>query len=237
MTATSSSAHPHTEFLTLLPAIERHANVVFRGRAPAEREEATAVAVAAAFAGYSRLAAQGRNPLRDFASSLVTYAVLHAKSGRSVGSRTSTTDALSPLAQRKRGFRVEPLPTSSGIARDRLNSTADRRRHDEFDEQLRDNTKSPVPDQAAFRIDFPDFLAGLGNRDLALARFLALGHAAQVAAARFGMSEGRVSQLRKAWREQWCRCQGEAVDARPRGRDASVVDRRSENIRPTGSEM
>jgi len=214
MTTTSSSAHPHTDFLTLLPAIERHAHFVFRGHPPAEREEATAVAIAAAFAGYVRLAAQGRNPVRDFASGLVTYAVLHAKSGRQVGSPSSTTDALSPLAQRKRAFRVEALPTSSGVERDRLNSTADRRRHDEFEEWLRDNTRSAVPDQVAFRLDFPPFLAGLGRRDRTLARFLALGHSAHVAAARFGMSEGRVSQLRRAWRERWCKSQGEDVDNR-----------------------
>lgn len=215
MTITSLSAHPHTEFLTLVPAIERHASIVFRGRSPVEREEATAVAVAAAFVGYVRLVEQGRNPLRDFASSLATYAVLHAKSGRQVGSRTSTTDVLSPLARRKRGFKVESLPTTSGIVRDHLNSTADRRRHDEFDEQLRDNTQTPIPDQAAFRIDFPEFLGSLGNRDCALVRFLALGHSAHLAAARFGMTEGRVSQLRKSWRERWCQSQDEVVDGRP----------------------
>jgi hypothetical protein len=79
---------------------------------------------------------------------------------------------------------------------------------------LRDNTRSAVPDQAAFRIDFPAFLAELGPRDQTLARFLALGNSAQVAADRFGLSEGRVSQLRKTWREWWCQSQGEGVDGR-----------------------
>jgi hypothetical protein len=214
MSTMTSSAHPHAGFLTLLPSIERHAKVVFRGHPPAEREEATAVAVAAAFAGYVRLAARGKNPERDFASSLVTYAVLHAKSGRQVGSGSSTTDALSPLARRKRGFKIEPLPSSPGVARDRLYSTAGRRQRDEFDEYLRDNTRSAVPDQAAFRIDFPNFLGSLGRRDRELIRFLAQGNSAKVAAARFRLSEGRVSQLRRTWREQWCRSQDEAVDSR-----------------------
>jgi hypothetical protein len=214
MSTMSTSAHPHAGFLKLLPAIECHANVVFRGHASAEREEATAVAVAAAFAGYVCLAAQGNNPERDFASGLVTYAVLHAKSGRQVGSRSSTTDALSPLARWKRGFRVEPLPTSSDVGRDRIRSTVDRRRYTEIDERLQDNTRSPVPVQAAFRIDFPNFLRGLGRRDHELAQFLALGHSAQAAAAKFGLSEGRISQLRRTWREQWCQCQGETVSIR-----------------------
>jgi hypothetical protein len=211
MNTTSMSSHPHAEFLTLVPAIERHAQVVFRSHAPAEREEATAVAVAAAFVGYVRLAAQGQNPARDFASALVTYAVLHAKSGRQIGSRTSTTDAMSPLARRKRGFRVESLSAASAAPREFVSRRHERGRQDGLEERLRDNTRTPVPDQAAFRIDFPAFLSSLGRRDRALARFLANGNAAQAASARFGLSDGRVSQLRRAWREQWQRSQGEAV--------------------------
>jgi hypothetical protein len=146
-------------------------------------------------------------------------AVLHTRVGRQVGSRNSTTDVLSPLTQRKRGFKVESLPTSSVIAHERLSSTPDRLRHDEFEEWLRDNTRSPVPDQAAFRVDFPTFLASLGRRDRTLARFLALGHPSHVAATRFGMSAGRVSQLRRAWRERWRQAQGEEMDSRPRDRN------------------
>jgi hypothetical protein len=199
------------EFLQLIPIVERQARFAFRGRPEADREEAAAEAVAAAYASYVGLKARGRNPVRDFPTALAAYAVLHVKAGRQMGSRNNSTDALSPLAQRKRGFRVEPLPNSFGVARDRLQSTNDRRRQDEFEEHLRDNTRSAVPDQAAFRIDFPAFLAELGPRDRTLARFLALSNSAQVAADRFGLSEGRVSQLRKTWREWWCRFQGEEV--------------------------
>jgi hypothetical protein len=206
------AGHSTVEFLDLIPIVERQARFAFRGRPEADREEAAAEAVAAAYASYVSLKARGKDPVRDFPSALAAYAVLHVKAGRRVGSKNSTTDALSPLAQRKRGFRVESLRTSSGAARDRVHSTSDRRRQDEFDEHLRDNNRSAVPDQAAFRIDFPEFLGSLGNRDRALVRFLALGNTGQVAAARFGMSEGRVSQLRKTWRERWCQYQGGAVD-------------------------
>jgi hypothetical protein len=116
--------------------------------------------------------------------------------------------------RRRRPHCSQPhFPIPFGVARDRLQSTPDRRRRqDEFEEHSRDDTRSAVPDQAAFRIDFPEFLAGLGPRDRTLARFLALGNSAQIAADRFGLSEGRVSQLRKTWREAWCAFQGEAVD-------------------------
>jgi hypothetical protein len=205
------------EFLELIPIVERQVRFAFRGRSAADREEAAAEAVAAAYASYVGLKSRGKDPVRDFPTALAAYAVLHVKAGRLMGSGNSTTDALSPLAQRKRGFRVESLPTSSGAARDRVHATSDRRRQDEFQEQLRDNTRSAVPDQAAFRIDFPDFLGSLGNRDRAFVRFLALGNTGQVAAARFGMSEGRVSQLRKTWRERWCQFQGDVVEGRRDG--------------------
>ena len=124
MTTAFSSANPHAGFLSLLPAIERRARATFRGRPIAEQEEATAVAVAAAFVAYVRLANQGRDPVRDFPASLVSYAILHSKSFRQVGSRTSAVDALSPLAGRKQGFRVESLSASASVPSTRFSPTA-----------------------------------------------------------------------------------------------------------------
>jgi hypothetical protein len=84
---------------------------------------------------------------------------------------------------------------------------------------MRDNTATPVPAQVAFRLDWPAFLRTLGRRDRALADYLALGHGATSAARRFGLSIGRVSQLRGAWCRAWRRFQG-AGTARP-GRNRS----------------
>jgi len=70
-----------------------------------------------------RLNARGKNPLRDFPSALVAYAVLHAK-GRPPDQQPQQHDRrfLSPLAHRSGASKVEPLPAFPGIARDRLNS-------------------------------------------------------------------------------------------------------------------
>ena len=51
--------------------------------------------------------------------------------------------------------------------------------------------------------------------------FLALGHAGNVAAARFGLTAGRVSQLRREWRQRWRHSQCEDVDDGFRDRDTS----------------
>ena len=75
------------------------------------------------------------------------------------------------------------------------------------------HTRTPVPDQAAFRLDFPPFLASLSERDRRLAAYLALGHSAVAAARRFGLSPGRVTQLRQRWCRQWRIRQGEETPA------------------------
>jgi hypothetical protein len=221
-------AHPQAGFLTLLPVVERHARVMFRGRPAADREEAIAEAVAAAFVSYVRLRARGRHPARDFPSAMAAYAVLHVQNGRHVGGPSSSVDVLSPATQRKHGFRVESL-VSTRTSPARLDLDVRRQRElDAFDERLRDNTRTAVPEQAAFRIDFPAFLRGLSFRDRRLARFLALGHSATEAAARFRLSLGRVSQLRHRWRRDWLGSQGE-------GPGGQIPSWRQVLARPSGS--
>ena len=63
--------------------------------------------------------------------------------------------------------------------------------------------KVRVPEQAAFRIDFPAWRAGLSARDRAVADALAAGERTGDVAARFGLSPARVSQLREAFRLSW----------------------------------
>ena len=226
MTTTFSPANPHAGFLSLLPAIERRARATFRGRPIAEQEEATAVAVAAAFVAYVRLANQGRDPARDFPATLVSYAVLHSKSFRQVGSRTSAVDALSPLARRKQGFRVESLSVSACVPSTRFSPTEGDGRMWDLKDRLTDNTRTAVPEQVAFRLDFPEFVGTLGARDRAMAGYLAMGHSANAVAGRFGLTAGRVSQLRREWRKNWRRSQGEeeggenAGTARPTARSS-----------------
>ena len=64
---------------------------------------------------------------------------------------------------------------------------------DAYEERLRDNTVTPPPDAAAFRIDWSHFLATLSARDRQLAHFLSLGHAGKAAARKFRLSPDRVT--------------------------------------------
>ena len=57
-------------------------------------------------------------------------------------------EVLSPVAQRKGGFRVEHLPASTHSPHEQLYATPrGQALLDAFEERLRDNTLTPVPDQ------------------------------------------------------------------------------------------
>jgi len=45
--------------------------------------------------------------------------------------------------------------------------------------------------------------------------YLSLGHQGKKAASKFGVSPGRVTQLRQRWCHEWRRCQGDAGDTAP----------------------
>ena len=205
------SKGPHADFLTLIPIVTRHARIVFRHRPAAEREEAVAEAVAAAFESYLALKARGQDPVRDFPSVMATFAVLHVKTGRHVGGHQSTTDVLSPQAQARHHFQVASLSRDtppSDWQRDGLRPN----RHvtNVYEERLQDNRQTPVPDQVAFRMDWPAFLQTLSERDRRMALALAEDRPASEVAVRFGLSRARVTQLRQQWCQEWRAFQEEA---------------------------
>lgn len=182
-------------FVALLPAIRAHARIAFRALRPEARDDAIQEAVANACVAYVRLVQLGKQDLA-YPSALVRFAVKHYWAGRRVGSSMNSGDVLCRHAQRHRGFQVEQL--DAGYAGRKG-----------WSEALADNTRSPVPDQVAFRIDFPAWLAGQNCRDRRLARFLALGNCPAEAADRFGISRARISQIRQELRESWAEFQGD----------------------------
>src|SRR5262249_9584525 len=103
----------------------------------------------------------------------------------------------SPVAQRRHGFAVRSLPGHST-----LHGNA-------WDEALIENTRSEVPDQVAFRIDFPAWRRTLAERDRRLLGPLVTGERTGRAAKRFGISSGRVSQKRQEFRQGWARFVGD----------------------------
>jgi hypothetical protein len=147
--APSAPAHPaasdalQQHFLSILPRIERHARVYFRHlRCPGKKEDAVAETVAVAWKWYLRATARGKD-VSQFASALAGYAVRHVRCGRKVWGKERLNDVLAPLCQQRRNLVVGKLADVRVQTGNPL--------HD----ALADNTRSHVPDQAAFRLDFP----------------------------------------------------------------------------------
>ena len=109
---------------------------------------------------------------------------------------------MSPAAQRMQGFRVEELMPPA--IHERLRSEPfGQRLHDAFEERLRDNTQTPVVEQVVFRCDFPAWLGTLSARNRRVVDDLVAGERTGDVAQKFGLSPGRVSQLRRQFAGDW----------------------------------
>ena len=76
---------------------------------------------------------------------------------------------------------------------------------------LVEDRKAGPADTAAARIDFGDWLLTLGGRRRGIAETLAEGETTSVTAAKFRVSLGRISQLRRELRDDWERFHGECA--------------------------
>ncbi len=193
----------HAHFLSILPRIELHARVAFRGvRCPGRRADCVQEAVCVAWAWFLRIKERGQKDVDTFVSALAGFAVRHVRSGRKLCRQESSKDALSPLAQRKHGFTARSLPAhDTGNA---LNTALD---------NLVDNAATPPPDQAAFRLDFPRWFGSLVEKKRRVAEDMMMGNTTQELAPMHGLSQGRVSQLRRELHASWRRFHGERVFA------------------------
>jgi hypothetical protein len=181
---------------SVMPRVVAHGRCYCRHLRAERQEEAVAEMVALAWKWHLRLAERGKDATR-FPTAIAGFAARAVGSGRRLAGMDRARDALSPLAQRRRGFAVGKLPDCSTLDGSPL------------DEALHDSTKSPPDEMAALRIDLPRWLATLGTRDRRIALDMALGFRTQELAAAYRLSAARVSQLRRQFHRSWRQFQGE----------------------------
>ena len=191
-TICQTTPRPHDDFLGILPVVTKYACLLFRNWPPSDREDALAETVARAFVTFINLKHQGRNPF-EFPSKIAVRSVQRVRDGRHVGQPCNSRDLLSRKSQFCREIDVQ--------------------RVGELQDALVDNTRTPVPDQVCFRCDFPAWLRTLSRRDCRIALRLARGNSTSEVAKRFGVSRGRISQLRRELCNSWRVYQGEVVAA------------------------
>jgi hypothetical protein len=177
-------------FVAHLPRFVAHARFAFRRVAcPEARADRVAEALALAWKHFVALARRGKRPER-FVTTLALRCTQAVKAGRRMAGSERGRDVLSPVARVRHGFSVARLPD-----RDRAVD-----RHPlpgELAEALDDNTRSPVPEQAAFRLDFPRWRASRRRRDRKVLDVLAAGERTEDVARRFRISPGRVTGLQR----------------------------------------
>jgi hypothetical protein len=207
-----SSSHLHAAFLSILPRIELHARVYFRGiRCPQRKDDAVAETLAISWRWFVRLVERGKDPLA-FPVVLASYAARAVRCGRRLCGQEHGKDALSSLAQQRHGFRAEALPYST-VSRheERYGAVRGQQQQDAFEERLRDNTQTPVPEQVCFRIDFPEWLTTLAPRERRLVRAMGESERTLDLSKQFDLSPARISQLRRELHNEWRRFLGDDV--------------------------
>jgi DNA-directed RNA polymerase specialized sigma24 family protein len=181
----------------LVPQVRAHAEYAFRFvRCEQARADCVAETVALAWKGFLALARRDKDP-STFVTTFARRCTQAVRAGRRLAGRESGRDVLAPAARHGRGFTVGRLPdhtTPHGGA---------------WQEGLVDNTRSRVDEAVALRCDFRCWLGTLAERDRRLVEDMTLGHRTGELARMFGISAGRVSQLRRQYHAAWRRFHGD----------------------------
>ena len=185
-------------FVNMLPSILKCLGMAFRTLTPERRSEAIEEGVANTYVAYYQLVKRGKENLA-FASVLARFAVSQFRAGRRVGGRLNGQDVSSLYAQKQKKFRMGRL--------DRFDPVEGL-----WKEAIVEDYKTPPADQAVFRIDFSQWLDTLPPRDRQIAEALADGHRTKDVAVRFGLTLGRVSQLRREFEKSWLAFHGEEAE-------------------------
>ncbi len=201
----------HSAFLEMLPSIQRHARISFRHLDPEAREELVQEVVANSLVAFHRLFSLGKTELA-YPSVLARYGVAQARDGRRVGGHLNVNDVMSRYAQRRRGFEVEWI-----------------------DHMMPEDRTATPAEVATARIDIRAWLETLSRRNRAIASLLAVGESTGATAKRFGLSSGRISQLRGELCESWEKFQGaDGWRGQPSDgwKDASTMEPEARDNRP-----
>ena len=184
------------QFLILVPAIRRQAKFAFQRRGAEAQEELVQEVTANAYRAWVRLMNNGRSEV-VFPTPLAQFAIRQVRTGRRVGCRSNINDVLSLHA-----CRIHRVKVSRLMQREAGTDVC-------YQLLVEDRHAGPA-ETAAARIDVAQWLNTLPRRYRQMDQALALGNTTGAVARQFGLSAGRVSQLRGWFRKQWERFQSGA---------------------------
>ena len=180
----------------MIPGIQKQLRFAFRHSPAAVRQERIDDALAQAFVLFAHLVLRKRVRFAH-PTALARYAAYRVRSRRPIGSRSNSRDVMSRVTQRRFGFRV--MSADPGCWAGQLRST----------ELLGESRQATPAELAAIRVDFASWLGRLSDRQREIALCLAVGEPTGAVAHRFGVSCGRISQIRLELATRWRQFQGE----------------------------
>lgn len=201
----------------LLPKIQRHAAISFKYlKCEQKRNDRIAECIGLGWRWYCRLVQRGKDATQ-FPVVFAYLVVKAVKSGRKVAGQNKAQDVLNELAQQRHRFKVESLPTSMAAAHEQLyGGIRGQQKHDEWEERLADNRRTPPDEQAMFRLDFKAWLQSLTGRERRIIRAMARNERTRDLGRQFDLSQGRISQLRREFQDGWKRFVGDELVCRRR---------------------
>jgi hypothetical protein len=181
-------------FLAILPQIRRQSAWALRGLRAEAREELAQEILANAFCAFTRLARRGKLA-SAYPTPLACFAIRQVRCGRRVGNRQNANDLFSLNARKARRLtilRLEQPDERSGI----------------WNQLLVEDRHAGPAETAAARLDLTAWYETLPRRNRRIAKALAQGESTSGVARQFGLSPGRISQLRAWLRMHWEQFQG-----------------------------
>lgn len=192
--APSGAENWQAEFMELLPQIQQQLRREFRRLRAEAAEEAMQEATASCLQAFVRLCQQDRRSAAH-PSTLARFAAQQLRCGRQVAGSLNVKDPLSRYAQYRQNLRVHSLDQRSVQTGARI-------------EEAVVGVRTPVLERVALRIDLPQWLKRLTRRMQRIARDLALGYTTSEVALKYGVSAGRIAQIRRELAGSWEQFQG-----------------------------
>jgi hypothetical protein len=179
------------QFEAMIPQIENFAGARYRHLNPEARAELIQNSVALSWFRYLDLAAQGKHQDPAVVEGMIYWSISHSGQGRLAHGKGQSKGKC-VLDYARRGLKGVRLAPESQL-------------------QHYVSLETPVPTQAAFRVDTSAWLGTLTDRDRQIAIDLAEGFTTSEVAKRHGVSPARVSQLRLEFRASYREFLGEAA--------------------------
>ena len=183
-----------SSFVIMLPEIEHKLRLAFCSLDPEAREDAIEEGVVHSLLAYVRLDEQGRADVAK-PSSLAWYSSRQVKRGRPACGRMNSKEPLSRYGQISNDIKIERQPNN-------------------WIDAIVEDKRAAVADQVAAKMDVAAWFATLTKQMKEIAKDLAFGCSTSEVAKKYGVTAGRISQLRRVLEESWAEFQREAAPAR-----------------------